>query len=60
MEILKMNDAMRDIIMHDQGNEIRLQEEAIKNGMMTMEQYGYLKVLAGETTVESVLSVVRQ
>ncbi len=59
MEILKMNDAMRDIILHEQGNERGLQAEAVKAGMMTMEQYGYLKVLAGETTMEAVLSVVR-
>jgi len=58
MEILKMNDAMRDIILRDHGNEMRLQEEAIRSGMMTMEQYGYLKVLAGETTVEAVQTVI--
>lgn len=59
LEVLKMNDAMREIILRDKGNEIKLQEEAVKSGMMTMEQYGYLKVLSGETTVESVLSVVK-
>jgi len=58
MEVLKMNDAMRDIIIRDQGNEIRLQQEAVQSGMMTMQQYGYLKVLAGETTFEAVEAIV--
>lgn len=58
MEVLKMNDNMRDIIIREQGNELMLQKEAVESGMMTMEQYGYLKVLAGETTVESILSVI--
>lgn len=59
LEILKINDRLREIILKDKGNEFRLQEEAVQSGMMTMEQYGYLKVLAGETTVEAVLAVVR-
>ncbi len=59
MEMLKMNDALRAIILKDPGNEIRMQEIAVESGMMTMEQYGYLKVLSGETTVEAVLAVVR-
>jgi len=58
MEILKMNDTMRDIIIRDQGNEVRLQHEAVASGMMTMQQYGYLKVLAGETTFEAVEAIV--
>jgi len=58
MEVLKMNDAMRDIIIREEGNEIKLEQEAISAGMMTMEQYGYLKVLAGETTVDAVLAVI--
>ncbi len=60
MEILKMNDTMRDLILQQQGNERGLQAEAVKAGMMTMEQYGYLKVLAGETTVEAVSAVVKE
>lgn len=59
MEILKMNEGLREIILRDEGNEARLQHEAEASGMMTMRQYGYLKVLAGETTVEAVEAVVR-
>jgi len=59
MEILKMNDGLREIILKDQGNEQRLLQEAISSGMMTMGQYGMLKVLVGETTVEEVRAVVR-
>ncbi|MDF2379364.1 MAG: GspE/PulE family protein [Candidatus Gracilibacteria bacterium] len=59
MEILKMNDAIREIIITDQGNEQKMQKEAVDAGMMTMEQYGYLKVLLGETSVDAVLAVVR-
>lgn len=58
LEILKMNDAMREIVIRDQGNEIGLQQEAVRSGMMTMRQYGYLKVLGGETTFEAVEAVV--
>ncbi len=58
MEVLKMNSEIRDCVLKDQGNEHRLQEIAVRSGMMTMEQYGYLKVLEGKTTVEEVRSVV--
>ncbi|MDP2691726.1 MAG: GspE/PulE family protein [bacterium] len=59
MEVLKMNEAIREIIIRDEGNEVRMQAEAVRAGMMTMEQYGYLKVLEGKTTVDAVLAVVR-
>lgn len=59
MEVLKMSDSLREIILKDQGNEIALHTRAVEEGMMTMEQYGYLKVLEGKTSVEEVQSVVR-
>ncbi len=37
-------------------NEHRLQEIAVRSGIMTMEQYGYLKVLEGKMTVDEVRS----
>lgn len=58
MEVLKMNADLRECVLKEQGNEHRLQEIAVASGMMTMEQYGYLKVLEGKTTVEEVKSVV--
>lgn len=59
MEVLKMSDALREIILKDKGNELALHARAVEEGMMTMEQYGYLKVLEGKTTVEEVQAVVR-
>lgn len=59
LEVLKMNDSLREIVIRDQGNEMALHAEALRSGMMTMKQYGYLKVLEGKTTIEEVQAVVR-
>jgi type IV pilus assembly protein PilB len=59
MEALQMNQDIRECVLKDQGNEHRLQEIAIRSGMMTMEQYGYLKVLEGKTSVEEVMGVTK-
>jgi len=37
-----------------------IEEEAIREGMITMKQDGYLKVLQGITTVEEVLRVAQE
>lgn len=37
-----------------------LEEEAVSEGMITMKQDGYLKVLAGVTTIEEVLRVAQE
>ena len=37
-----------------------MEKEAIAEGMITMKQDGYLKVLQGVTTVEEVLRVAQE
>lgn len=41
-------------------DSVTLEKEAISEGMITMKQDGYLKVLAGLTTVEEVLRVAQE
>ena len=37
-----------------------IEKEAVAEGMVTMKQDGYLKVLSGVTTVEEVLRVAQE
>lgn len=58
MEVMKIDDEIRHVINAEQGNEGEIQAIAEKNGMMTLQQYGYLQVLKGMTTFEEVNRVV--
>ena len=58
MEIMKINDEIRKIVNFENGNEDKIEAAAIKNGMLTLQQYGYLQVLAGMTTFEEINSTV--
>ncbi len=58
-EIIEVNDDIGKLIInHASTSEI--QHIAIKNGMITMQQDGFLKSLEGLTTVEEVLRVTRE
>lgn len=57
-EILEMQDNVRQLIMQNKDADT-IKEEAIKNGMTTMSQDGYQKVLNGMTTLEEILRVVK-
>jgi type IV pilus assembly protein PilB len=58
-EIIEVDDEIgKLIISHASTSEI--QHVAIKNGMITMQQDGFLKSLEGLTTVEEVLRVTRE
>lgn len=46
------------IIEHSDNNNI--EQQAINDGMITMKQDGYLKVISGETTIEEVLRVAQE
>ncbi|HSX08884.1 MAG TPA: ATPase, T2SS/T4P/T4SS family [Candidatus Saccharimonadales bacterium] len=46
-------------LMLEQAGEKALENEAINEGMITLKQDGYLKVLQGETTMEEVLRVAQ-
>jgi len=55
-EILKMTPELEQVIIKEP-TELKIAEEAKRQGMLTMKQDGILKVLAGETSLEEVLSV---
>jgi len=57
-EVMKMDDDIRKIINFENGNEIKIEETAVKNGMLPILQYGYLQVLNGLTTFEEVNNAV--
>lgn len=58
-EVLEVNDEIgKLIVQHASTDEI--QKTAIENGMVTMQQDGFLKALEGITTVEEVLRVTKE
>lgn len=58
-EVLSVGNKIAQIVLEKpDSNEI--EKEAIAEGMITMKQDGYLKVLAGWTTVEEVLRVAQE
>jgi len=58
-EVLKMTDELGEIILR-QPSELKISEEAKRQGMLTMKQDGILKVLEGNTSVEEVLRVAEE
>ncbi len=55
-EILVVNNAINKLVLQ-RANAANISQEARKNGMIIMQQDGYLKVLDGLTTVEEILRV---
>lgn len=53
-EVLKMTNVLAEIILKEP-SEIKIEEEARRQEMVTMKQDGILKVLDGITTIEEVL-----
>ncbi len=54
-EIALVTPAMQEAIVRGH-SAAELMEQAIRDGFLPMRQYGYLKVLSGDTTVEEVVS----
>ena len=54
-----MTDSLAEIILKSP-SETKIAEEGRKQGMVTMQQDGILKVLAGVTTIEEVLRVAEE
>ena len=52
-EVLSMTDELADLIIKNPVEHL-IYKIAQKQGMLTMEQEGILKILAGETTVEEI------
>lgn len=58
-EVFEMNPAMEKLLLsHSTTNDI--QAQAVKDGMLTMQQDGYLKALTGITTIEEVARVAME
>lgn len=58
-EVLQISDKIAQLILeHPETSAI--EKAAISEGMITMKQDGYLKVLRGETTIEEVLRVAQE
>jgi type IV pilus assembly protein PilB len=58
-EILSMTDQLTDIVLKEP-SEGKIAKEAERQGMVTMQQDGILKVLNGVTTIEEVLRVAEE
>lgn len=58
-EILEVSDAIRKAIL-DQGSSKVLLDTAMKEGMMTMAQDGFLKAKQGLTSIEEVVRVTKE
>lgn len=56
-EVFVMSDELKELI-HSKVSAQQIEAQAIKEGMMTMIQDGFLKSLTGETTLEEVIRVV--
>lgn len=58
-EILEMTDQLSEITLKEP-SETKIEEEAKRQGMVTMKQDGILKVLEGITTIEEVLRIAEE
>ncbi|MBI4250337.1 type II/IV secretion system protein [Candidatus Uhrbacteria bacterium] len=58
-EIFTMNPEIEQVILSEQVSEYKMQEIAVKDGMITMVQDGLLRALEGITSVEEVFSVAQ-
>ena len=58
-EVLEMNDFIREAIMR-RADAGEVKKIAIKNGMVPLLEDGFKKALAGFTTIEEILRVVRE
>lgn len=58
-EVLTASDKISHLIL-EHADSKTIEKEALAEGMITMKQDGYLKVIAGETTIEEVLRVAQE
>jgi type IV pilus assembly protein PilB len=55
-EVLKSSPAVQKLIVSN-GTSEQMEQTAISEGMLTMQQDGFIKALRGETTIEEILRV---
>lgn len=58
-EVLEVNDEIRELIMN-RSSAVAIKTAALKNGMTTMTQDGFLKAMEGLTTIEEVLRIIQE
>jgi type II secretory ATPase GspE/PulE/Tfp pilus assembly ATPase PilB-like protein len=58
-EVLEVDEAINKMIVSHATSE-EIQVSAIKSGMLTMQQEGFIKALLGMTTIEEILRVTRE
>lgn len=58
-EVLSVSEKVSHLIL-EHADTATIEKQAIEDGMITMKQDGYLKVLSGETTMEEVLRVAQE
>ncbi|MDP2656571.1 MAG: GspE/PulE family protein [bacterium] len=58
-EIMTINKEIEAIMLSPQVSEYGIQENAVKNGMITMVQEGLLRAVSGITSIEEVFSVAQ-
>ncbi|MGH7157088.1 MAG: GspE/PulE family protein [Candidatus Saccharimonadales bacterium] len=58
-EVLPVNPSIQKLIISD-GTSEAIQEQAIKNGMVTMQTDGLIKALQGQTTLEEIMRVTSE
>lgn len=58
-EVMPISDAIANLIMR-RADSATIEKEAIAEGMITMKQDGYLKVVDGITTVDEILRVAQE
>ena len=58
-EVLPVTEKISRLIL-EHGAASDIQRQAVKEGMITMKQDGYLKVLEGVSTIEEVLRVAQE
>jgi len=56
-EIMTMNKEIEQLILNKKVSEFEMQDNAVKNGMVTMVQDGLLKALEGITSVEEIFRI---
>lgn len=58
-EVLSVSEKISKLII-EHADSIDIEKQAVNDGMITMKQDGYLKVVRGETTIEEVLRVAQE
>lgn len=58
-EVMPMSDKLSRLVLEHPDSD-SIQKEAVVEGMITMKQDGYMKVLQGVTTIEEVLRVAQE